>query len=115
MIVDDNLDAAQSLGMLCEQFGHEVDFAYDGNSGLEAARRLRPDIVFADLMLPGVDGYELARQLRLESPLRDLMLIAVSGFGSDEDRRRARDAGFDHHLVKPADPAFIQSLLRQSD
>ena len=112
LIVDDNIDAAQSLGALCEHFGHEVDFAYDGTSGLEAARRLRPDIVFADLVLPGIDGYELARQLRLESPLRDLVLIAVSGFGSDEDRQRSREAGFDHHLVKPADPAFIQSLLR---
>jgi len=113
LVVDDNVDAAQSLAALCEEFGHDVDLAYDGTSALEAARRLRPDIVFADLALPGMDGFELARQLRLESPLRDLVLIAVSGFGNDEDRQRSRAAGFDHHLVKPADPAFIESLLRR--
>jgi len=113
LVVDDNVDAAHMLGALCEQFGHDVDFAYDGRSGLEAGRRLRPDIVFADLVLPGIDGYELARQLRADAPLRDLVLIAVSGLASDEDRQRSRAAGFDHHLVKPADPAFIESLLRR--
>jgi CheY-like chemotaxis protein len=113
LIIDDNIDAAHSLAALCEHFGHDVDLAYDGTSGLEAARRLRPDIVFADLALPGIDGYEVARLLRAESPLRDLVLIAVSGFGNEEDRQRSRAAGFDHHLVKPADPAFIESLLRR--
>ena len=82
-------------------------------SGLEAARRLRPGHVFADLALPGIDGYEVARLLRAESPRRDLVLIAVSGFGNEDDRQRSRAAGFDHHLVKPADPAFIESLLRR--
>ena len=113
LIIDDNIDAAHSLGALCEHFGHDVDLAYDGTSGLEAARRLRPDIVFADLALPGIDGYEVARLLRAESPMRDLVLIAVSGFGNEDDRQRSRAAGFDHHLVKPADPAFIESLLRR--
>ena len=62
LVVDDNADAAHMLGALCEQLGHDVDFAYDGQSGLEAGRRLRPDLVFADLALPGMDGFELARQ-----------------------------------------------------
>lgn len=113
LVVDDNVDAAQTLGALCERFGHDVDLAYDGASGLEAARRLQPDVVFADLVLPKLDGCELARQLRADFPLRDLVLIAVSGFGNDDDRQRSRAAGFDHHLVKPADPAFIESLLRR--
>jgi CheY-like chemotaxis protein len=139
LIIDDNIDAAHSLAALCEHLGHDVDLAYDGTSGLEGGRRLRPntgflglahppspaprvlppppplrpDIVFADLALPGIDGYEVARLLRAELPHRDLVLIAVSGFGNEEDRQRSRAAGFDHHLVKPADPAFIESLLRR--
>jgi CheY-like chemotaxis protein len=91
--------------------GHEVDFAYDGVAGLDAARRLRPDVVFLDLALPRVDGFEVARQLRADPVLRDALIIAVTGSAQEEDRQRVREAGFDHHLVKPADPAFIESLL----
>jgi CheY-like chemotaxis protein len=111
LVIDDNVDAARTLAALCKHLGHEVDLAHDGPSGLEAARRLRPDIVFADLVLPGFDGHELARQLRQEPAFREVVMIAVSGFGSDEDRQRSREAGFDHHLVKPVDPAFLNSLL----
>jgi len=100
------------LGAVCEQFGHEVDLAYDGPSGLEAARRLRPDVVFADLVLPGLDGHELARQLRQDPAFRNVVMIAVTGLAGDEDRERSREAGYDHHLVKPVDPAFLKSLLR---
>lgn len=110
--MDDNVDAAHTLAALCEHLGHDVDFAYDGRSGLEAARRLRPDVVFTDLALPGIDGFDLARQIRSEAA-RDVLMIAVSGFASDDYRRRSRQAGFDYYLVKPADPAFIESLLRR--
>ena len=113
LIVDDNLDAAHTLGVLCEHMGHEVDFAYDGVAALDAARRLRPDVVFLDLALPRMDGFELARQLRADPVLRHALIIAVTGSAQEEDRQRVREAGFDHHLVKPADPAFIESLLRR--
>jgi CheY-like chemotaxis protein len=113
LIVDENVDAARILGVLCEQLGHECKFAYDGVAALEAARRLRPDVILLDIGLPGIDGFEVARQLRAEPDFRDVLIIAVTGFASDEDRKRSREAGIDHHLVKPADPAFIESLLRR--
>jgi len=109
LIVDENVDAARILGVLCEEMGHECKFAYDG----VAARRLQPDVILLDLGLPRMDGFEVARQLRAEPAFRDVLIIAVTGFASEEDRKRSREVGIDHHLVKPADPAFIESLLRR--
>ena len=111
LIVDENVDAARTLGLLCEQMGHDCKYAYDGIAALEAARRLRPDVILLDIGLPGMDGFEVARQLRAEADFRDVLIIAVTGFASDEDRQRSREVGIDHYLVKPADPAFIESLL----
>ena len=111
VIIDDNIDAAHTLGALCEHFGHDVDLAYDGVAGLDAARRLRPDVVFLDLTLPRMDGFEVARRLRDDPVLRHAQIIAVTGSAGEEERRRAREAGIDHYLVKPADPAYIESLL----
>jgi CheY-like chemotaxis protein len=102
LIVDDNVDAAHTLGMLCKQLAHGVDFAYDRVAGMDAARRLRPDVVFLDLALRHMDGFEVAR-----------LIVAVTGSAGEEERERARETGFDHHLVKPADPAFVESLLRR--
>jgi DNA-binding response OmpR family regulator len=113
LIVDENVDAARSLGMLCQQMGHDCKYAYDGRAALDAARRLRPDVILLDIGLPGIDGFEVARQLRAEADFRDVLIIAVTGFASDEDRNRSREVGIDHYLVKPADPAFIESLLRR--
>ena len=113
LIVDDNVDAAHTLGMLCEQLGHDVDLAHDGIAGLDAARRLRPDVVFLDLALPGMHGLEVARRLREEPSLRDTRIIAVTGSAGEQERQRAHEAGFDHYLVKPVDAAFIKSLLRR--
>lgn len=113
LIVDENVDAARILGVLCEHMGHECSFAYDGVAALEAARRLRPHVILLDLGLPGMDGFEVARQLRADVAFRDVLIIAVTGFAGEEDRTRSREAGIDHHLVKPADPAFIESLLRR--
>ena len=112
LIVDDNVDAAHTLGMLCEHLGHDVDLAHDGVAGLDAARRLRPDVIFLDLALPGIDGHEIARRLRDDSSLR-ARIIAVTGSAGEEERQRAHEAGFDHYLVKPVDAAFIMSLLRR--
>lgn len=91
--------------------GHHVDFAYDGIGGLEAARRLRPEVIFLDLAMPGMEGYEVASQLRGDARFKDVLIIAITGSGHDEARERTREAGFDHHLLKPVDPAFIESLL----
>ena len=113
LIVDENVDAARILGVLCEEMGHECKFAYDGVAALEAARRLHPDVILLDVGLPQMDGFEVARQLRADPGFRDVLIIAVTGFGSEEDRKRSLEAGIDYHLVKPADPAFIESLLRR--
>jgi CheY-like chemotaxis protein len=113
LIVDENVDAARILGVLCGEMGHECTFAYDGVAALEAARRLQPDVILLDLGLPRMDGFEVARQLRTDPAFRDVLIIAVTGFASEEDRKRSREVGIDHHLVKPADPAFIESLLRR--
>ena len=109
LIVDDNVDQADSLAALCRLLGHEVHVAYNGEAALEAARRARPAIAFLDITLPGMDGYEAARRLRAELPR--VRLVAVSGRGRDEDRDRALGAGFDHVLLKPLDPKFLESLL----
>jgi CheY-like chemotaxis protein len=109
LIVDDNVDQADSLAALCRLLGHEVHVAYNGEAALEAARRARPAIAFLDITLPGMDGYEAARRLRAELPR--VRLVAVSGRGRDEDRDRALGAGFDHFLLKPLDPKFLESLL----
>jgi len=110
LIVDDNRDQADTLAALCRVLGHEVQVAYDGESALQSARRSRPGIVFLDITLPGMDGYDVASRLRAELGSR-VRLVAVSGRGRDEDRERALGAGFDHFLLKPLDPAFLESLL----
>jgi signal transduction histidine kinase/DNA-binding response OmpR family regulator len=112
LIVDDNVDAADSLAMLLGLLGHEVDLAYDGPSALEAAGRFQPQVVLLDIGLPILDGYEVARRLRTASP--ELLLIAVSGYGQESDRERSRQAGFDQHLIKPVDFDVLQGLLASS-
>ena len=111
LVVDDNVDSAQSLGMLAELLGNDIRLAYDGPSALEAAQEFNPDVVLLDIGLPGMDGYEVARRLRALPGLRDVLLVAQTGWGQADDRARARAAGFDHHLVKPVDPDELQQLL----
>jgi PAS domain S-box-containing protein len=111
LIVDDNQDAAESLALLLQLRGHDVRTALDGPGGLEAADAFGPEVVLLDIGLPGMDGYEVARQLRQRPAGRATMLVAVTGYGGDEDRRRSREAGFDHHLVKPTDPETVVDLL----
>jgi PAS domain S-box-containing protein len=111
LVVDDNWDAAQSLGMLLKIMGHEVRTAYDGAGGLEVVRTFRPDVALLDIGMPGMNGYELARRLRAQDDLRGMILVAVTGWGQEEDRLRSREAGFDLHLTKPADLAALEGLL----
>ena len=111
LIVDDNEDSAQLLSMLLTAQGHVVHTADDGPAALDAARDFRPDVVLLDIGLPLMDGYEVASRLRGEYGRDGLLLIAVTGYGQDGDRRRAEEAGFDHHLVKPVDRVMLDALL----
>jgi signal transduction histidine kinase len=95
LVVDDNRDAAESLAALLKKMGHEVDLAFDGPAALEAARHFKPDLVLMDIGLPGLSGYEVAQRIREQPELREVVLVAVTGWGQEEDRRRAREAGFD--------------------
>src|SRR5690242_9314876 len=111
LVVDDNRDAAESMSMLLEMWGHEVAFAYDGPSALETAEQWQPQAVFLDIGLPGMDGYEVAARLRELPQAKDAVLIAITGYGQDEDLLRSRRAGIDHHLVKPVAPDTLRSLI----
>jgi signal transduction histidine kinase len=111
LVVDDNVDAAASLCDLVAHFGHSVEAVHDGATAVTVAREHHPDVVLCDIGLPGMDGYEVARTLRAEPGLRDVRLVAVSGYAQPEDLARARRAGFDAHVAKPADPAAIARLL----
>jgi CheY-like chemotaxis protein len=110
LMVEDNEDAAITLQQALEQMGHIVAVAEDGPSALDTAKRFHPEVALLDIGLPAMDGYELARRLReLEEISPRLRLIALTGYGMDQDRVRAAAAGFDAHIVKPAD---IQQLLQ---
>jgi CheY-like chemotaxis protein len=111
LIIEDNRPAADSLRLFLQLLGHEVSVAYTGPEGLQAALALRPRVVLCDIGLPGMDGYDIARSLRREPTLAGLRLIAVSGYGREEDLQRSQEAGFDYHLVKPADPDILLRLL----
>ncbi len=111
VVVDDNRDAAESMAILMELWGHEVRRAYHGSKALELSASYRPDVIFLDIGLPGMDGYEVAARLRERSETARSLLIAVTGYGQEEDRRRSYRAGFDQHLVKPVSPESLQSLL----
>ncbi len=111
MVVDDNVDAAESLAVLLEMTGHAVRLAYDGPSALQAVITHRPQVVLLDIGLPGLDGFEVAQRIRKQSALDGVTLVALTGYGQDSDRQRALDAGFDYHLVKPADFGEIEKIL----
>ena len=111
LVVDDNVDAAQSLAVLLEMTGHEVRLAYDGPSALEAAIEYRPDVVLLDIGLPGLDGYEVAQRIRQQATLKGMVLVALMGYGQDRDRQRSQEAGFDYHMVKPASFDEIEKIL----
>jgi signal transduction histidine kinase/CheY-like chemotaxis protein len=111
MIVEDNRDAAEVLGMFLEGLGHSVVAAHDGDTATERAPVAKPDVVLIDIGLPGIDGYEVARRLKASSQVDSAVLVALTGYARAEDRQRAIAAGFDHHLVKPVDLAALRGLL----
>ena len=110
LIVEDNADQAATLRLFLEMKGHRPEVASSGPAAIELARRQRPDVVLLDLGLPGYDGFEVARRLRQEHGPA-MRIIAVSAYGSEHDRLQSLEAGCELHLVKPADPRFIESLL----
>ena len=113
LVVDDNADSVDALGMWLRLEGHRVHIAYSGEEALPAALAQRPDAVVLDLALPGIDGYEVARRLRREQGFENVCFIAMTGFGAYSDRERAKQAGFDHHMVKPIDYMVFSQLLAE--
>ena len=111
LVVDDNVDAAQSLAILLKMSGHDVRMAYDGPTALDAAVNYRPGVVLLDIGLPGFDGFEVAKRIRQLPTLENIVLVAMTGYGQETDRQRSQEAGFDHHLVKPADFGKVQKIL----
>jgi CheY-like chemotaxis protein len=114
LIVDDNTDAANSLAMLLQLDGHEVQAVYNSREALERALSFRPDVMLLDIGLPGMNGYEMAQTVRMMPGLGSVRLIAVTGYGRSEDRGRALAAGFDDHLVKPVEANELKRSLASS-
>ncbi len=115
LICDDNVDGARTMALWLEMEGHEVRAANDGPAALEAARAWPPDVVLMDLGLAEpMDGVEAARQMRGDLGLADVFIVAVTGHGSDDDRRRTQEAGFDLHLVKPVEAQVMLEVLAQA-
>jgi CheY-like chemotaxis protein len=110
LVVDDNADAADSLAMLLQVRGDEVRVAYDGEEAIEAELQFRPEVVLLDIGMPKLSGYEVARRIRDARGPR-VLIVAITGWGQDEDRQRARDAGFDHHFTKPVDYAALLEVI----
>ncbi|MDB5859123.1 MAG: diguanylate cyclase [Ramlibacter sp.] len=114
LVVDDNTDAAESLGVLLEMEGHAAHIAHTGRDALAAAPGFAPDVVFLDIGLPDLSGYDVARQLRNMPAGENALLVALTGWGTQEDRKRTHDAGFDRHLTKPAELTAVEELLRSA-
>jgi CheY-like chemotaxis protein len=113
LVVDDDVDGAETLAILLRVSGHDVRVAHDGLSTLKIAADFLPEVVFLDVGMPGMDGFETARQLRQSAQLDTAVLVALTGYGRAEDRARAAQAGFDHFLVKPAPPNVLLDIAAQ--
>jgi CheY-like chemotaxis protein len=111
LVVDDNVDSAQSLGLLLTRLGHEIQIAHDGLEAVQAAGVFHPQVVLLDIGLPKMNGYEAAREIRRQPGGNNVILIALTGWGHEEDKRRAVEAGFDHHITKPVDVRALGRFL----
>jgi PAS domain S-box-containing protein len=111
LVVDDNIDGAASLEILLKLSGHDVSVVHSGLAALDCVLERNPDVVLLDIALPGLNGYQVAERLRATPATQRTVLVAMTGYGQDEDRQRATQAGFDHHLVKPMDPDVLTELL----
>jgi signal transduction histidine kinase/DNA-binding response OmpR family regulator len=115
LVIDDNIDAAESIAVFLRLEGHEVRTVSDGPQAVAIAQVFAPQVAVVDIGLPGMNGYEVARRLRLKGSGAPALLIALTGYGQKEDRARSTEAGFDHHFVKPADPRLIQAAIASWD
>jgi CheY-like chemotaxis protein len=111
LVVDDNRDAADTMGTLLRMLGADVRTAYDGSSALDVVDVFHPDVAILDLGMPGISGFEVAKRIRARSDTRRCTLVALTGWSQDKDRRLTEAAGFDHHLIKPVDLESIQQIL----
>ncbi len=111
LVVDDNTDAAEVMCLLLRALGHDAHVEHDAHHAIERARQLSPDILFLDIGLPDMDGHALAQRLRAMPETADAMMVALTGYGQPEDKARALQAGFDHHVVKPVKLEEIEALL----
>jgi CheY-like chemotaxis protein len=111
LVVDDNVDAAESAAMLLRIWGHEAQTVHDGLTAIDAVRTYQPEIVLLDIGLPGMSGYEIVRKLRAQPQFKTLVVAAMTGYGQDADRQRSKEAGFDFHLTKPLDPNILETFV----
>ena len=111
LVADDNRDGAEIMALLLQQYGYDVSIAHSGTEALSVAAEAAPDIAILDIGMPGMSGYEVARRIRTEPWGRPMMLIALTGWGQEEDKKKAFEAGFDHHLIKPIDPDALEALM----
>ena len=114
LIVDDNIDAAETLAMMLEILGHRTRQAHDGHDALKAAREFGPEVIFMDIGLPGLSGHQVVERMRGDLAMTDTYIVALSGYGTEEDRRKSAEAGFDSHLVKPLDPTALPGILESA-
>jgi CheY-like chemotaxis protein len=112
LVADDNVDALEMLQLMLTLYGHSVTVASDGAAAVALARTVKPQLAFLDIGMPRMNGYEAARRIREELGAA-VLLVALTGWGQDEDKRRAREAGFDHHLTKPVDPDAVERLISE--
>jgi signal transduction histidine kinase len=115
LVVDDNVDSATTLGMLLGLSGHDAHTAFSGAKALETLIWFDPEVVFLDIGLPGMNGYEVACRIRADPRLKDIVLVALTGWGSEADRQRSKDAGFDEHLTKPIEPGALNKVMAKID
>lgn len=113
LVVDDHVDGAEMLAAMLDLAGHEAKTAHDGPEALVQARALLPDIVFLDIGLPGMSGFDVARQIRSDPSLVGPVLVAITGWGSEDDKQRTKESGFDFHLTKPVENAALEEVIRR--
>jgi CheY-like chemotaxis protein len=113
LIVDDNVDAAQSLSMLAELLGHSTEVAFTGTEALQKFPSFKPEIIFLDIGLPGMSGFEVATAIKKTHPHPPPFIIALTGWGTEETKQKARESGFDEHLTKPVDIATVERILTE--
>src|SRR5262249_15677428 len=111
LVADDNQDSARSLALLLKLGGTQTHAAFDGLQAIEAAEWFKPNVILLDVGMPRLNGYDAARRIREQRWGKDVLLVALTGWGQDQDQRKSKDAGFDHHLVKPVDYEMLNQIL----